>query len=272
MTETQRPFAVGDDLRRFWSLTYTLAFTDWKLRFFGSVLGYLWTLIRPLLFFGVIYVVFVEVLKVGTARFYPAYLLTGIVLWTYFAEASSTAVTSLIHRESLLRKMRFPRMVIPLSVTLSSLFNLAGNFLAVLVFVLATGVEPRLSWLEMPVLVLLLSMLVIGLGMLLSALFVRFRDVQPIWEVVLQAMFYATPILYVATQVSGRLRDVLLCNPVAAIFTQMRYAFIDARAPTIVEAMGHGALVLVPLAIVVGVFALGLAVFNRETPRIAEHL
>jgi ABC-2 type transport system permease protein len=268
----QGPYAVGDDLRRFWSLTYTIAFTEWKLRFFGSVLGYLWTLVRPLLLFGVIYVVFVEVLSVSTARFYAAYLLTALVLWTYFAEASSYAVSSLVAHESLLRKMRFPRLVIPLSVSLSGLFNLAGNFLAVLVFVLITGVTPRLSWLEMPVLVGLLAMFVTGIGMLLSALYVRYRDVAPIWEVLLQALFYGTPTLWVITQLPESWRDVALCNPVAAIFTQMRHAFIDPEAPNILEAMSSGALVLVPIAVIVGVFALGLAVFSRETPRIAEHL
>lgn len=268
----QRPFAVGDDLRRFWALTYTLAVTDWKLRFFGSVLGYLWTLIRPLMFFGIVYVVFAEILHIGTVRFYPAYLLTAIVLWGYFSESVTAGVTSLVNRENLLRKMRFPRMVIPLSVVLTALLNLAGNFLAVLVFVLATGVRPRWSWLEMPVLLALLATLAVGLGMLLSALYVRYRDVQPIWEVVQQGLFYGTPILYVVTQVPGTAREAVLCNPVAAILTQMRHAFIDPAAPSAAEAIGHGALLLVPLAIVFGLFALGLAVFNRETPRIAENL
>lgn len=268
----QRPFAVGDDLRRFWALTYTLAVTDWKLRFFGSVLGYLWSLIRPLLLFGIVYLVFAEILHIGVVRFYPAYLLTAIVLWSYFAESVTAGVTSLVNRENLLRKMRFPRLVIPLSAAFTALLNLAGNFVAVLVFVLATGVRPRWSWLELPVLLALLAVLAVGAGMLLSALYVRFRDVQPIWEVVQQGLFYGTPILYVASQVPGTIRQVALCNPVAAILTQMRHAFIDPAAPSAAAAIGDGALLLVPLAIVVGVFALGLAVFNRETPRIAEHL
>lgn len=267
------PFAVGNDLRRFWNLTYTLAITDFKLRFFGSALGYLWSLMRPLLLFGVLYVVFTTVVKVGSGvRFYPAYLITAIVLWTYFAEATSASVTALTNRESLLRKMRFPRLVVPLSVALTTFFNLAANLVAVLVFALAVGVRPHLSWLEMPALIVLLVILVTGIAMLLSALYVRYRDVQPIWDVLLQALFYGSPVIYVVTLATGTLRTILMCNPMGAILTQMRHAFIDPLAPSAATAAGGYAVLLVPLAIVLGVFALGLFVFNRELPRFAENL
>jgi ABC-2 type transport system permease protein len=268
----QGPFAVGQDWRRFRALAYTLAATDFKLRFFGSALGYLWTLIRPLLLFGVLYVVFAKVLKLGNVPFYPAYLLTSIVLWTFFAEATAASVSALTMRENLLRKIRFPRMVIPVAVALTSLFNLAANFVAVLVFVFATGVEPRLTWLEMPLLIALLGMLVTGVGMLLSALYVRFRDVQPIWDVLLQALFYATPIIYVVTRLPHTLQVLAMCNPVAAIITQMRHAFIDRRAPSAAAVIGGDFRLLIPIGVIVAVFALGLWVFNHETPRIAENL
>ena len=135
---------VGDDLRRFAGLTFMLAATDFKLRFFGSALGYVWTLMRPLLLFGVLYFVFTEVVRFGGGvKHYPVYLLTSIVLFTYFSETTSRGVTSLVDRENLLRKMRFPRLVIPLSVALHSLFNLGLNLIAVFVFVLGSGIEPR---------------------------------------------------------------------------------------------------------------------------------
>ena len=144
------PSALGDDLRRFVALTYTLAVTDFKLRFFGSALGYVWTLMRPLLLFGVLYVVFTEIVKFGGGvEHYPVYLLMAIVLFTYFSETTSRCVTSLIERENLLRKMRFPRMVIPLSVALHALFNLGLNLIVVFIFVLASGIEPRPEWLEL---------------------------------------------------------------------------------------------------------------------------
>ena len=172
------PSALGDDLRRFWSLTFTLAATDFKLRFFGSALGYLWTLMRPLLLFGVIYVVFTEVVRFGEGvEHYPVYLLMAIVMFSFFSEATSRGVTSLVERENLLRKIRFPRLVIPLSVTLAALFNLGANLVVVFVFVFVSGVPPPLDWVQMPLLIAMLVVLATGVTMLLSALYVRYRDI-----------------------------------------------------------------------------------------------
>lgn len=278
------PAAIEDDARRFASLTYTLAATDFKLRYFGSVLGYLWSLMRPLLLFGVLYVVFTEVFSLGKGvPHYPVYLLTGIILWTFFIETTSNNVQSLTLREGLLRKMRFPRLVIPLSVALMALFNLAMNMIAVVVFALANGVYPRVSWLEMPVLILLMAILAVGVGMLLSALYVRFRDVQPIWDVVSQALFYASPIIYTAYQYKG-LKHVAMFNPIGAILTQMHFSWVGGG--TLVRhghriyypvhdaatTAGGWPLLLVPFGIIIGLFCLGLWFFNREAPRIAENL
>jgi len=196
------PSALGDDLRRFWSLTLTLATTDFKLRFFGSALGYLWSLVRPLMLFGVLYVVFTEVVRFGDGvKDYPVYLLAAIVMFTFFSDTTTRAVTSLIKRENLLRKIRFPRMVIPLAEALHGLFNLGLNLIAVFVFVFAAGIEPRLDWLQVPLLVLMLVVLSTGVATLLSALYVRYRDLEPIWEVLVQILFYASPVIYVATAV-----------------------------------------------------------------------
>ena len=188
----QGPSALGDDARRFANLAVTLAATDFKLRFFGSALGYVWSLMRPLMLFGVLYVVFTHVIRFGAGvEHYPVYLLTSIVLFSYFSETTSRAVTSLVDRENLLRKIRFPHMVIPTAVALHGLFNLGMNLIAVFVFVLASGITPQVDWLQLPLLILLLAVLSTGIAMLLSALYVRYRDIQPIWDVVLQLLFYA---------------------------------------------------------------------------------
>ncbi len=161
------PAAIGDDLRRFWSLTYTLAATDFKLRFFGSALGYLWSLARPLLLFGTLYFVFTKIVKFGEGvQYYPVYLLSGIVLFTFFSETTSRGVRSLIERENLLRKMRFPRMVIPLSVTLHSLFNLGLNLIVVFVFIFGAGITPTLDWVQIPLLIVMLVAFTTGVTML----------------------------------------------------------------------------------------------------------
>lgn len=268
------PSAVGDDLRRVVALTWMLAVTDFKLRYFGSVLGYVWTLMRPLMLFGILYFVFSQVFGVAQdVKHYPVYLLTSIVLFTYFAETTGGGVQCLVNRENLLRKIRFPRIVIPISVSLASLFNLGLNLVAVAVFAFATGVEPRLSWLQFPLLVLILAVFAIGLAMLLSVLYVRFRDIEPIWSVLLQMTFYATPILYVIKMLPGGYqREILAANPLADITTQMRHAVLDPAAPSAADMIGADARLLIPLGIVVATFALGAWTFTREAPRIAENL
>lgn len=278
------PAAIEDDARRFASLTLTLATTDFKLRYFGSVLGYLWSLMRPLLMFGVLYVVFTQVFSLGKGvPHYPVYLLTSIILWTFFVETTTNNVQSLVAREGLLRKMRFPRLVIPLSVALVALFNLGMNMIAVVVFALANGVYPKVSWLEMPLLILLVAILAVGIGMLLSALYVRYRDIQPIWDVASQALFYASPVIYTALQYKG-LKHLAMFNPIGAILTQMHFIWVGGG--TLVRngqrvlypvhdaatTAGGSLRLLVPLGIIFGVFALGLWFFNREAPRIAENL
>jgi ABC-2 type transport system permease protein len=267
------PSAFGDDARRFFNLTFTLARTDFKLRYFGSVLGYVWSLVRPLLFFGVLYVVFTQVFKAGRGvPHYPLYLLTSIVLWNFFLETTSGSVQCLLTREGLLRKMRFPRLVIPLSVALTALFNLGMNFIVVVIFALATGVYPRLTWLEMPVLVALLATLAIGIGMLLSVLYVRFRDIQPIWDVSAQILFYASPIIYTAKTYPASVVRIAMLNPIAMITTQMHHAFIDPNAHTAARVAGGAVRLLIPLGIIAAMAALGAWFFTREAPRIAENL
>jgi ABC-2 type transport system permease protein len=270
---THRPQVFGDDARRFWSLTWMLAVTDFKLRFYGSALGYVWTLARPFAFFGVIYVVFTEIAKVGQGiPNYGVYILFSMVLFQFFGEATSNAVTSLVNRESLLRKMRFPRLVIPLSTVLTALFNLGMTLIAVMLFAIATGVYPSWSWLQLPLLIGILAVLATGAGMLLAALFVRYRDVQPIWDVGSQIFFYASPVLYVATMVPEDYQRAYLLNPIATVLTQMRHAVVDAGAPTATALIGGAGWLLVPLAVTAAVFAAGAWVFGREAPRIAENL
>ncbi|HWT22457.1 MAG TPA: ABC transporter permease [Solirubrobacteraceae bacterium] len=268
------PSALGGSARRFAYLAATLAVTEFKLRFFGSALGYLWQLVRPLMLFGVLYLVFTEFVKIGDrVAFYPVVLLANIVLFTFFQEGTG-AVGSVVDREGLVRKIHFPRMAIPVSVVLTAGFNLVLNLLVVMAFAVASGVRPRWSWLQAPVLVLLLAALVLGLAMLLSALYVRYRDVKPIWEVALQALFYGTPVIYAVETigVSKTVQELIMMNPVAAILEQFRHAVIDPAAPTAAAAAGGTLRLLVPLGILVAVCALGYRVFDRAAPHIAEEL
>jgi ABC-2 type transport system permease protein len=270
--ERARPHVLGRDLRRFWNLTWTLAATDFKLRFYGSVLGYAWTLARPFLFFGVIYFVFSEIAGLdANVEHYGVYILFAFVLFQFFGEATSNSVRCLHAREGLLRKMRFPRLVIPLSVVVTAILNLGGTLAAAVMFALATGVYPTWSWLELPVIIVLVGAFATGVGLLLSALFVRYRDVAPIWEVVSQMLFYVSPILYVTTLVPEQYQQAYLLNPLATLLTEMRAAVIDPSAPHAWD-LGGPVVVVVAGAIVAVALGLGLYVFNRQAPRIAEEL
>jgi ABC-2 type transport system permease protein len=270
------PTALGSDPRRLWHLARTMAVSDFKLRFFGSALGYLWQLVRPLLLFGVLYVVFTQIVRLGgNVELYPIALLLGIVLFTFFGEATAGAVTSLVDRESLIRKVEFPRLAVPLATVLTALLNVALNLVAVLVFLLVAGGSVRFSWLELPFLVAALAAFASGVGVLLSALYVRYRDMKPIWDVALQLLFYASPIIYpidVVEQRSELAARLLMLNPFAALLQQARHVLIAPSHPSAAEAIGGAVYLIAPIAIAVAVIVLGYRTFSRRAPYIAEQL
>jgi ABC-2 type transport system permease protein len=183
-------------------------------------------------------------------------------------------VSSLVERENLLRKVQFPRMAVPVATVLTSTFNLMLNILVVLGLALASGVPVRLSWLELPVLLGCLALLATGLAMLLSSLYVRFRDVRPIWEVLLQVLFYGTPVIYAIETIhlSDTFKHAVMSNPVAVVLQQARHAVIDRHAPSAVQAIGGWGHMIVPAAISIGIVALGAFVFVRWAPDLAERL
>lgn len=277
LNEVRGPSAIAGDLTRLFVLTKTIAVLDFKLRFFGSALGYLWQLMRPLMLFGVLYLMFAEIFPVGGDL--PAFgvaLLLGIVLFTFFSEATGGAVRCVVERENLVRKIEFPRMVIPMAVVVTACFNLALNLVVVLIFALASNVTPRWSWLGLLPLLLLLIVFASGVAMLLAALYVRFRDVQPIWDVLLQAMFYGCMVLVPYETVVAKGYDtaarVLMCNPLAAVVEEARHLAIDPSYVSAADALGSGVRLLIPFALLIAACAIGFWFFNREAPRIAEQL
>jgi ABC-2 type transport system permease protein len=270
---SQRPVVLGADFKRYWALSWTLATTEFKLRFYGSVLGYAWTLVRPFALFGVLYIVFAEIAKLGEGiKGFPAYILISMVLFQFFKAVVDGCLTSLLNRENLLRKMHFPRLVIPTTVVLSALFELTLTLAAVFIFLFISGIFPTAGWLELIPLAAMLTVFATGLGLLFSVMFVRFRDIAPIWDVVGQMLFYASPILYVATMVPESYQRAYLANPIAALLTEMRHAVTDPTARHVWDAIGAPERMLLPAAIVVVTLLLGLWVFKREAPRIAENL
>ncbi|GAC1442459.1 MAG: ABC transporter permease [Solirubrobacteraceae bacterium] len=270
------PRALSDDPRRFWNLTFTIAKNDFKLKFFGSALGYVWQLMRPLMLFGVLAIVFTQVFPQGkSVKNFPQFLLGDIVLFTFFAEATAGSVRSVLDRENLVRKIEFPRMVIPLSIVLTSFFNLCLNMIAVTVLIVAIGAQPHWTWLEVPVLLLVLMVLSTGVAMLLSSLFVRFRDIAPIWDVLSQMLFYGSPIIYATDTIFKKFHHInhyYMANPLAVVMQQFRHAVVDPSAQNAAQAAGGWVWLLPSATIVLGSLVLGFVVFNRSAPRIAEYL
>jgi len=274
LREVQGPSALGGGPRRFFDLLWLMATTEFKRVYFGTVFGYLWSLVRPLMLFGVLLFVFTNVFKIGSdLPNYPVLLLLGIVLFTFFQEATQHAVTSVSEQEGVVRKTQFPRLVIPLSTVLTSLFNLGLNLVVVFAFILAWGVDPTWTWLLFPLAVLALVVLTCALSMLLSVLYVRFRDVAILWTVLAQVLFYGTPILYPIEKLENHtLERVLMLNPLAPIFQQVRRWVLEPSAPSAAQVAG-GKVWLIPAAVLfVATCVLGVWAFDREAPKIAEDL
>ena len=279
LRQVHGPSALGGGSRRFFDLLWLMSVTEFKRVYFGTVFGYLWSLMRPLMLFGVLLFVFTQVFKLGSQiHNYPVLLLLGIVQFTFFQEATTNAVTSVVAQEGVVRKTQFPRMVIPLSTVLTAFFNFSLNLIVVFVFILVWGVDPTWTWLLYPVALTALFVFTAALSMAFSVLYVRFRDVAIIWIVGAQVLFYATPILYPLGEKGlnrPHLEQLLMINPLAVIFEQIRVWVLHEPAelaPTATAAAGGWVHLLPALAIYVAVCIFGVWIFNREAPRIAEDL
>jgi ABC-2 type transport system permease protein len=262
------PTALGGGWRRSLDLLYLMAVTEFKRTYFGTVLGYLWSLCRPLLLFAVMLVVFTHLLRFSNVAHYPVLLLMNIVLFGFFSEATNSAVPSIVSNEAIVRKTQFPRLVIPLSVVLTAAFNLSLNLVVVFAFILGFGITPMWTWLLLPVLVAALVLLAVAVSMLLSSLYPRFRDVAIIWTVISTALFYASPVLYPLQKLHGAIQTVVALNPLTPILELARRWLIDPRAPV----SGGVLRIAVPVALYVAIVVVAAWVFNREAPRIAEAL
>jgi ABC-2 type transport system permease protein len=267
------PSAVGGGWRRALELLYLIAAAEFRRTYFGTALGYLWSVARPLLLFGVLYVVFTEAFRLGAdVPHYAVLLLANIVIFGFFQEATGAAVGSVVSQEAVVRKTQFPRIVIPLATVLTALFNLGPNLVVVVVFLLATGVTPLWTWLLVPLVIAALAVFTTAVAMIVSALYPRFRDIGIIWTVLSTALFYGTPVLYPLGAISDTLRDVVALNPLTPLFVLVHRWLIDPSAPGPAALAGGAEWLLVPAGLFAAVCMLSVWVFTREAPRIAEQL
>jgi ABC-2 type transport system permease protein len=273
LQDVRGPSAFGGGAGRFFTLTWLLSVTEFKLTYFGTVFGYLWSLVSPLLLFIVLYAVFTRIVRFGgLVPHYAQLLLLNLTLYSLFREATTRAVRSVVTSENIVRKMQFPRLVIPLSVVTTGLLSLGLNLIAMLLFLTATGVGPRVTWLALPLIVAVLVVLTTGVSLLLSALFVRFRDVAQMWGVAVLVLFYASPVLYPVNVIPDSMRFLLFVNPFVPLLEEARRLVVDPTAPSAVDVAGSVFGIIAPAMVVLTVCAVGLWTFVRAAPRVAEEL
>lgn len=250
--------------------------TDFKLRYQGSMLGYLWAVLRPLLMFAILYIVFAKVLRFGSdIPHYPVYLLTGTVLWNFFTECCGQGIQSIVMRGDLIRKISFPKWIIVVSATSTALINLAINIAVIIVFALINGVTPSWTWLLVPFSVIELYAFSLGISFLLSAANVKFRDVGSIWEVLIQALFYAIPIIYPLSMVSATneiIAKCLLLNPVAQVIQDVRHNLITTQSQTIWNFINNPIMQIIPIIIVIIVLIIAAMYFRKKSKYFAEEV
>tara|TARA_B100000678_G_scaffold287551_1_gene294341 strand:+ start:750 stop:1565 length:816 start_codon:yes stop_codon:yes gene_type:complete len=254
-----------------------LVITDFKLRYQGSVLGYVWSLLKPLMLFAIMFVVFVHFLRFGQGiEHFAVSLLLGIVLWTFFVEATNQGMQAIVNRGDLIRKINLPKYIIVISGTISALINLLLNLVVVLVFMVFDGVHFGWSVLLFPLTLLVIYTFSLGIAFFLSAAYVKFRDISHIWDVVLQALFYATPIIYPLQMVMSFnivAAQVLMLSPVAALFQTARAELVGYDyVITSADIFNNPFLVALPYIIVVIVVIIAAVYFKKSQSKFAERV
>jgi ABC-2 type transport system permease protein len=261
------------DTRRLFSVASTLAIAGFKMRYYGSLLGYMWSLVRPLLVFAVLYFAMTKILRFGDAiPYYPAYLITALTLYEFFAATTSEAEGSLVANQGMIRTIRIPPLAVPLSVVLRSLLDLTIKLGVVGIVIAISGVPVTSDWLQFPFLLAILIVFSVGMSGVLSTLFVNYRDVAPIWDVTLQLMFWGSPIIYTVESVPEQYRTVMLMNPLALLMTQIRHAVFDPNALPGWAYLPSPAYVLIPAGLIVGSVVAAVVMLRRATPQLAEQL
>lgn len=256
---------------RYIDLIRQLAITDFKIKYQGSLIGYAWSLVKPLAMFGVLYLVFTVFVRIGsTIQHYPLYLLLGIVLWTYFADATITSMRAIVDKSDMMRKVYFPRVAIILAASISTGITLLLNFAVVIVFMAIGRITPSLNMLFIIPLLIELFVLCLGIAFILSAMFVKYRDIGHIWEVILQLLFYASAIIYPLQIVPLRYQKFILLNPITQIIQDARYVLVTKESITASVRL-QTPLQLIPYLIPVALLVVGYAYFTKASKNFAEN-
>jgi len=223
--------------------------------------------------FGVLYIVFTKVIKVGgSIPYYPSYLLLGLVLWTFFVESTTSGMNAIVGRGDLIRKVNIPKYIIVISTTASAFVNFSINMIVVIIFMRLGNVPLNWQIIFVPIFIVELVIFSLAISFLLSALYVKFRDFSHIWEVFLQILFYATPIIYSLSIVPSRLIKIMSINPLTQIFQDIRSLMITPETLTTKEVFGSQIGRLIPILIVLSLVLVATIYFKRSSQKFAEEL
>ncbi len=252
--------------------------TDFKLRYQGSALGILWSVLKPLMIFVVMYFIFVKFLRITDSSIpnYAITLLLGLSLWGFFTEAVTLGMNSIVARGDLMRKINFPKYIVIISSMVSALISLSINLLVVLAFAIFAGVKFQWSVLILPFNIILLFATAFGLALILSTLYVKFRDISHIWEVFMQILVYSMPIMYpisMVTKVSFfgfSIAKIMMLNPIALAIQDIRHNLIAHETPTFWTLFENYWFALIPILITTLLVAFGLWYFNKNSKKFAE--
>lgn len=258
--------------RAYFNLVRSIGVSDFKVKYNSSILGYFWTLAKPLMLFSILYVVFTKFIKIGAnIPYYSIQLLLGIIVWNYFSESSITAMNSIVSKGGLIRKIYFPREIIVTASGLTSFMTLLLNLAVIPVFLIIKEVPVTTQAVLIVLLLAELFIFTVGLSLLLAAMFVKFRDIGHIWEVALQGLFYATPVIYDPSVIPASIRPYVMLNPIAQIIQDMRHVVITPTAVTS-ESVLPGIFKLMPYAIAIIVTLVGVFYFRSASKSFAEEV
>jgi lipopolysaccharide transport system permease protein len=252
------------DTLRYRDLLFNLVGTELKVKYRGSALGFLWSLLHPLAMIVVYSVAFRYIIRIQIDRF-PVFLIAGLLPWTFFASSASASTISLMNNATLLKKVYFPREIIPVATVL---FNLAQMLLALVVFlpsllVVSGGLPWTLAF--YPVVVALQAVFVVGVALALSALTVLFRDLRHLTDVGLAMLFWLTPVVYARTMVPPQIHALYALNPMTAFVTAYQAIAYWGRPPAPADVAAMAAWAIVAMAV-------GWSIFRRRAAYLAEDL
>jgi ABC-2 type transport system permease protein len=252
-------------LRRFYEfreLVMNLAKKDFKVRYKSATLGFLWALLNPLLLMAILSIVFSLIMKIQVEK-YPVFLLTALIPWTCFSLSVTNSTTAITDNGNLIKKVFFPREIIPAAVNLANLFNFLLSLVVLFVFLLVFRVALTPTVFLLPFVILIQLTFTVGLSLITSCLHVYYRDVKYLMEALLVFWFYATPIFYPLSMVPERIMKIYMLNPMASIVTMYRNILLEGCFPDpAVLACGLGSSLVV--------LVIGFHVFRKLEPNFAD--